>query len=295
MKGDFRAGLFCFAGSFQLRSGNALFVGLLPDFALAPDFQIEPVGKRVDDRNADAVQAAGNFVGVAIEFSAGVQHGHHDFGGGLFFRGVHVHGNAAAVVDHGDAVVVVHGDVDFVAVAGHGFVDGVVDDFPDEMVQAHFAGGTDVHRGALADGFEAAENFDGSSVVLVPRALCGRILFITHESCVSSVAGRKATWSSIGKAVARICSTLALPIGPALAKIHARAGTRRVFLAPSRPVPKFRGDAAKPCSPLREGISRSVQPMLSALVLAQACRRTQICCEPSAVLEDSGTLKFYRK
>ena len=170
MKGDFRAGFFRLAGSLELRRGDALFVGLFPDFAVAPDFEIEPVGKRVDDRDADAVQAAGNFVGVAIEFSAGVQHGHDDFGGGLFFRGVHVHGNAAAVVDHGDAVVVVHGDVDFVAVAGHRFVHGIVDDFPDEMVQAHFAGGTDVHRGTLANGFDAAENFDRSRVVLVPAA-----------------------------------------------------------------------------------------------------------------------------
>ena len=171
VKGDLRAGFFRFAGSFQLRSGDALFVGLLPDFALAPDFEIEPVGKRVDDRDADAVQAAGNFVGVAIEFSARVQDGHHDFGGGLFFGGVHVHGNAAAVVDHGDAVVVVHDDVDLVAVAGHRFVNGVVDNFPDEMVQTHFAGRADVHRGAFADGFDAAENFNGSRVVLVPGGL----------------------------------------------------------------------------------------------------------------------------
>ena len=167
VKGDFRAGLARFAGSFELRCGNAFFVGLLPDFAVAPDFEIEPVGERVDDGDADAVQAARNFVGVAIEFSAGVQDGHHDFGGGLFLGGVHVDGNAAAVVDYGDAVIVVHGDVDFVAEAGHGFVDGIVDHFPDEMMQAQFAGRADVHRGAFANGFESAENFDRGCVVLV--------------------------------------------------------------------------------------------------------------------------------
>jgi hypothetical protein len=54
-------------------------------------------------------------------------------------------------------------------------------------VQAHLARGTDVHRGALADGLKPGEDFDGSGVVLVPSTLCGRILFVTHESCVSSV------------------------------------------------------------------------------------------------------------
>src|ERR1700735_2035105 len=43
MKCDFRSGLSGFAGGFQFGSGHALFVGLLPDFAVAPDFQIEPV------------------------------------------------------------------------------------------------------------------------------------------------------------------------------------------------------------------------------------------------------------
>ena len=182
VKGDFRAGLARFAGGFELRGGNAFFVGLLPDFAVAPDFEVEPVGERVDDGDADAVQAARNFVGVAIEFSAGVQDGHHDFGGGLFLGGVHVDGNAAAVVNHGDAVVVVHGDVDFVAEAGHRFVHGVVDHFPDEVVQAEFARRADVHRGAFANGFDAAENFDGGSVVLVALR---RFLF-SHYVCVSS-------------------------------------------------------------------------------------------------------------
>ncbi len=187
MERDFRAGLFRLAGSLELRRGIALLVGLFPDFAIAPDFQFQPVGERVDDRDADAVQTAGNFIGVTVEFAAGVQDRHHDFGGGLLFGGVHVDGNTAAVVNHGDAVVFVHGDIDLVAISGHGFVDGIVGDFPDQVVQAHLARGTDVHGGALADGLKPREDFDGSGVVLVPSTLCGRILFVTHESCVSSV------------------------------------------------------------------------------------------------------------
>jgi len=43
-------------------------------------------------------------------------------------------GMPRAVVDYGDAIVVVHRDVDFVAEAGHGFVHGIVHNFPDEMM-----------------------------------------------------------------------------------------------------------------------------------------------------------------
>jgi hypothetical protein len=80
---------------------------------------------------------------------------------------MHVHGNAAAVVHDGDGIVGVHGDVDFVGEAGHGFVHGVVHHFPDEVVQTHFTGGTDVHGRTQAHGFESAENLDGFRVVLV--------------------------------------------------------------------------------------------------------------------------------
>ena len=281
MKRDFRAGLFRLAGSFQLRGRVALFVRLFPHFAIAPDFQIEPVGKRVDHRNAHAVQPARNFVGVAIEFSARVQHGHDNFRGRLLLRGVHVDGNAAAVVGDGDAVVVVHHDVDLVAVARHRFVDGVVDHFPDEMVQAELAGRADVHRRALANRLEASENFDRGSVVLVPACrrgrpggLRGRSLFVTHGSCVSSVraadcdrlrANSRSGHASIvfGKAVERKCATLArlaglpCPLAPLSLAMRTRAGTRRVFLVSIPPHTEIsEGRGGDPQFPPAEGGAR---------------------------------------
>ena len=126
------------------------------------------------------MEAAGNFVGVAVEFSAGVEDGEDHFGGGPLFGGVHVDGNAAAVVDHGDAIVGVDGDVDFVGETGHGFVDGIVHDFPDQVMQTHLAGRADVHGGAQANGFEAAEDFDGFGVVLVAWRCAADRFFIFH-------------------------------------------------------------------------------------------------------------------
>ena len=78
---------------------------------VAPDFQLQRFGQRVDAAHADAVQAAGNFVAVGIELAAGVQLGHHDLRRRDAFFLVHVHRNAAAVVDHRDRVVDVDGDV----------------------------------------------------------------------------------------------------------------------------------------------------------------------------------------
>src|SRR5205807_7584222 len=64
---------------------------------------------------------------------------------------------AAAIVADGHAAVDVDGDGDLGGVAGHGFVDGVIDRFVDQVVQAFDAGIADVHAGPLADVFQVRE------------------------------------------------------------------------------------------------------------------------------------------
>ncbi len=146
----------------------------LTGFFRAPDFDLELFAERVHATYADAMKAAGDFVGGGVELAAGVQLGEHDLHGGhaLAVRRVHhVHGNAAAVVDHGDGVVHVDHDIDFLGVAGKRFVDRVVDDFVDEVVQPHLAGRADVHGGAQAHGFKAFKNFDVFAGVAVVVAV----------------------------------------------------------------------------------------------------------------------------
>ena len=63
-------------------------------------------------------------------------------------------------------------DVDPGGVAGHRLVDRVVDDLPDEVVQAAGVGRADVHARALADRLEPLEDLDALGVV-VGSALAG--------------------------------------------------------------------------------------------------------------------------
>ena len=122
----------------------------------------------VDHRRADAVQAAGVDVAVAVaELAAGVQRGQDQFQRRLLVLGVHVDGDAAAVVGDGDGVAgLVQRDGDGVGVAVEVFVDGVIDDFPDEVVQPLAVDAADVHRRPLADGLQAFEDGDvGGGVI----------------------------------------------------------------------------------------------------------------------------------
>ena len=135
--------------------------------AVAPDGDLEPSRERVDHGDADAVQAAGHLVGVLVEFSAGVQLGHDDLGGGHAFALVDVGRDAAAVVAHRAGTVGIERDHDFLGEAGESLVDRIVDDLVDHVMQAGaVVGVADIHARPLAHGVEPLEHLDRFRVVI---------------------------------------------------------------------------------------------------------------------------------
>ena len=164
-EGDLGPRLVGGADRFQRRLRLPALIDLSPDLAVAPDLERELGRQRVDHGHAHAVQAAGYLVGAVVELAARVQGGHHHLGGGPSLGGVHVDRDAAAVVRDGDAVVLMDDDRDLLAVAGNRFVDRVVDDLVDEVVETLGTGGPDVHRGPFSDRLEAFENLDRAGVV----------------------------------------------------------------------------------------------------------------------------------
>ena len=138
------------------------------------------LGKRVDDRNADAVEAARDLVAPALaELAARVKDGEDHLGRGALLLGMLVDRDATAVVDHGDRLVGVDRDLDVVAVAGQRLVDGVVDDLVDDVMEAAGAGRADVHARALAHRIETTEDRDlaGGVVAVLGGTVLLRVSF----------------------------------------------------------------------------------------------------------------------
>ena len=130
---------------------------LVPVLAVALNLRLHAGRKRVHHGNADAVQAAGNGVGIGVELTAGVQLGH-DHLDGRCAGGVHFYRDATAIIDDLYAAIFQQLDGNLVGVAGHGLIDGVINDLPNEVVQAARTGRTNVHAGALTDGLEALQD-----------------------------------------------------------------------------------------------------------------------------------------
>ena len=113
------------------------------------------------------MEAAGNLVAASAELAAGMEDGVNDLQSGLAGLGLDVHGDAAAVVHHGDGITLVDLDDDVGAVARQGLVDGVVHDLIHQMVEAGGRSGADIHTGTLSDGFQTFQNLNFRCVILV--------------------------------------------------------------------------------------------------------------------------------
>ncbi len=166
-KTDGGSGIGSLADLFDLGVGDAALKTLDVDPAVFVNGGFELVGKSVYDRRADAMKASGNLVSrfFAAEFSTGMKHRKDGFEGGFSGFRMDVHRNSATVVGNGTRIVRMERNGDVFRVSRHGFVDGVVDDFPNEVVETAFVGRPDVHSGAFPHRLEAFENLDIAGIV----------------------------------------------------------------------------------------------------------------------------------
>ncbi|MNS92966.1 hypothetical protein D3C72_1271160 [compost metagenome] len=148
------------ADHLDVALGGALGEAHAVNLAVALDLHLELGRQRVHDADAHAVEAARDLVAAGAELAAGVKHGQHGLERRLAGLGVHLDGDAAAVVRDLDRMIGVQGDVDMGAEAGQRLVDRVVDHLVHQVVKALLTGAADVHARALADGLEALEHLN---------------------------------------------------------------------------------------------------------------------------------------
>ena len=194
LEGDRSTGGGCRADLFQITIGFAALEALLILGTIAADANGQPLRQCINDRRTDAVQTASHLVAgiLAAELTAGVQHGIYDCDGRDAKLGLYIHGDAAAVIGNFDDITGFNRYFDMGAVPSQGFVDGVIDDLVDQVMQAGRAGRTDIHAGTLAHSLQALQDLDLRTAV---GMVCGRFAvgfgddFFCHEMIASCCGG----------------------------------------------------------------------------------------------------------
>ncbi len=103
------------------------------------------------------METAADFVAPFVEFTSGMEHCQHNFKGAFVFFFMHVDRNASTVVDNGYGVVGVDCHFYVCGISCERFVNGVVNNFIDEVVQSFYADVSYIHGRALAHGFKSFE------------------------------------------------------------------------------------------------------------------------------------------
>ena len=156
-----------FTNRRKRRVGNTVSVSLLVDLVVATDGQGKGGGQCVHYRNPDAVQTTGHFVGVIVEFTTGVQHGHDNFCGGNAFLFMQIDRNSTAVILDRHRLVRVNNHTNLRAVARERFIDGVIHQLKDHVVQAGtIIGIPDVHAWPLSHRIQSFQDFDTGGIVV---------------------------------------------------------------------------------------------------------------------------------
>ena len=106
------------------------------------------------------MQTTRHRISAAAKLSAGMQHGKHNLDRRALLYLVLLDGNTATVVCDPHRAIRKQGHGDGVAVTGKRLINRVVDHLIHQVVEAAFAGRTDVHSGAFTYGFQSLKDGD---------------------------------------------------------------------------------------------------------------------------------------
>ena len=82
------------------------------------------------------MQTTGYLIGRIAKFTAGMQDRIDDTDRRDFFGGMQIDRNTATIILNADATILLQCDMYFVAITGEMLVDSIVEDLPDQMMQA---------------------------------------------------------------------------------------------------------------------------------------------------------------
>jgi len=141
---------------------------------MTTNFELELFGESIHDGDANAVETTGNLVALVVEFSPRMKSGHDHLCSGTFLGWVFADRDAATIVNDSDAAILVNDNDDFLAEATYGFIDRVIHDLVDEVMQTIETGRPNVHSRAFSNRIKAFENLDSTRVIVHNEPILGR-------------------------------------------------------------------------------------------------------------------------
>ena len=160
LEGNFRSGLVSFThdGHFlgDMTPGKLHFIDVA--FLIYPYPQ--PFGQGIYNRRTNTVQTAGNFITATAEFTAGMQHGKYNFQRRLSGLCLDINRDTTTIVGDSNGITGIDGHSNIFTVSGQSFIDRVIHDLIDQVMQTGRGSRTDIHTGTFPHCFQTLQNLD---------------------------------------------------------------------------------------------------------------------------------------
>ena len=129
---------------------TAIFKALLVNCAITGNLYFQPAGQGVYDWRTYPVETTRGLIAPLAKFTASVEDGEDNLNG-RDAHGVLADWHSPAMVRNCQTAILVDGHIDSVTKARKGLIDGVVNDFPDQVMEPCPISRSDIHTGALAN------------------------------------------------------------------------------------------------------------------------------------------------
>jgi len=164
---------------------------LIPLFiylSIPVDLNLQPLGKGIYNGGAYAVKPAGNLISAASEFASCMKDRKYYLHSRDTRFFLYIYRDSPSVIDNGDGIVLIDGNVNGAAVSRKGFIYCVIYDLINQMMKASGRGAADIHTGTLSHCLKSFQDLDLICSVLL---LC-HVLYLPFFSgnflCVSILA-----------------------------------------------------------------------------------------------------------
>ena len=106
------------------------------------------------------MQSTRNLIRLASKFCASMKCSHNSFKRGFFCLRMFIHWNTTAVITHLDFIVCQEAEINSMRITRHCFVERVIHNLPNKMVQTVRTGRSNVHSWTLSDRIQSFQNND---------------------------------------------------------------------------------------------------------------------------------------
>ena len=138
----------------KLGSSFALFESNAIAFTTTTNFYIHAFRKCVYAGYTYTVQTTGNFITAITKFTTSVENSHNNFNCRLTFFFHHINRNTTTIIAYGNTVISVDDYANVVTESSQSFVDTVIDNFINQMMQTTSRGTANIHCGSFTYCFQ---------------------------------------------------------------------------------------------------------------------------------------------